>query len=289
MTAVAARLESVRKSLATRVVLDDVSYEAPTGAVVALLGPNGAGKTTSLSLLLGLRRPDRGTAQLFGDDPRRASTRRRLGVTPQETAFPSTLRVREVLELVRAHYPQPLAAGEVFARFGLAELARRQTGGLSGGERRRLAVALAFVGSPELVVLDEPTTGLDVESRQATWTAIRSYAAEGGTILLTTHYLEEAEALASIVVVLDRGRVLARGTLATIRAQAGLGRVRFRAERLPSRLAAIAVREGALLTIRTADPTATVKSLLDAGARLEALEVTPLPLEEALRTLQAAR
>ncbi|MCP9485979.1 MAG: ABC transporter ATP-binding protein [Gaiellaceae bacterium MAG52_C11] len=273
--------------MGARVILDDVSYEAPTGAIVALVGPNGAGKSTSLSLLLGLRRPDRGTASLFGADPRRATVRRRLGVTPQQMSFPSTLRVREVVELVRAHYVRPLPTDEICARFHLSALAGRQTGGLSGGEKRRLAVALAFVGSPDLVVLDEPTTGLDVESRQATWEAIRSYASEGGTILLTTHYLEEAEALASLVVVIDEGRVLADGTLAAIRTQAGLGRVRFRAEPISDRLAASAVREGEMITIRTADPTGVVRSLLEAGARLEALEVSPLPLEEALRTLQA--
>ena len=286
MTAFAVRLDRVQKSLGARIVLDDVSYEAPTGAVVALVGPNGAGKSTSLSLLLGLRRPDRGSASLFGANPRRASVRSRLGVTPQETAFPLTLRVREVIDLVRAHYERPLSTSDICARFGLAELADRLTGGLSGGEKRRLAVALAFAGAPELVVLDEPTTGLDVESRQATWAAIRAYAAEGGTVLLTTHYLEEAEALASLVVVIDRGRVLARGTVAAIRARAGSGRVRFRAEPLPDGLADGAVREGEMLTIRTADPTGVVRTLLASGARLEALEVTPLPLEEALRTLQ---
>ena len=286
MTAFAAQLDGVQKSLGARLVLDDVSYEAPTGAVVALVGANGAGKSTSLSLLLGLRRPDRGSASLFGADPRQASVRSRLGVTPQETGFPLTLRVREVIDLVRAHYERPLSTKDVCARFGLAGFADRLTGGLSGGEKRRLAVALAFAGAPELVVLDEPTTGLDAESRHATWAAIRAYAAEGGTVLLTTHYLEEAEALASLVVVIDHGHVLARGTVAAIRARAGSGRVRFRAEPLPDGLADGAVREGEMLTIRTADPTGVLRTLLACGARLEALEVTPLPLEEALSTLQ---
>ncbi len=286
MTAVAARLDGVRKSLGSRVVLHDVSYEAPVGSIVALLGQNGAGKSTSLSLLLGLRRPDAGRATLFGEDPRRARARRRIGVTPQETAFPTTLRVREIVDLVGAHYERPLPTATTCARFGLTDLAGRQTGGLSGGEKRRLAVALAFVGKPAMVVLDEPTTGLDVESRQATWEAIGSYAGEGGTVLLTTHHLEEAEALASLIVVIDCGRVLARGTLEEIRAQAGLGRARFRAEPLPDELAGTAVREGSMLAIRTTKPTDVVRRLLDAGARLDGLEVTPLPLEEALRELR---
>ena len=286
MSAAAARLEGVRKSFGSRLVLDDVSYEVPEGAVVALLGPNGAGKSTSLSLVLGLRRPDEGRAALFGADPRLARARRRVGVTPQETAFPSTLRVKEIVELVRAHYEQPLSTATCCARFGLTELSGRQAGGLSGGEKRRLAVALAFVGAPSLVVLDEPTTGLDVEARQRTWEAIHTYAGEGGSVLLTTHYLEEAEALASLVVAIAHGRVLARGTIAEIRAQAGLGRVRFRVEPLPAELAEIAVREGELLTIRTPTPTDVVRRLLHAGARLDGLEVTPLPLEDALQALQ---
>ena len=289
MSTAAARLDGVRKSFGSRVVLDGVTYEAPEGAVVALLGPNGAGKSTSLSLLLGLRRPDAGRATLFGADPRHARARRSVGVTPQETAFPSTLRVREIVDLVRAHYEQPLSTAASCGRFGLTELSGRQAGGLSGGEKRRLAVALAFVGAPDLVVLDEPTTGLDVESRQRTWESIRSYAGEGGTVLLTTHYLEEAEALASLVVVIDEGRVLVRGTIPQIRAQAGLGRVRFRFEALPDELAAIAVRDGDMLAIRATDPTDVIRRLLHAGARLDGLEVTLLPLEDALQALQGGR
>jgi ABC-2 type transport system ATP-binding protein len=216
MTAIAA-LEHVTKSFGTRTALSDVSFAAPRGAIVALLGPNGAGKTTALSLLVGLRRPDTGTAHLFGADPRRTESRRRLGVTPQESAFPLTLRVREIVDLVRAHYPRPLRTDELLERFGLAKLAERQTGGLSVGERRRLAVALAFAGAPELVVLDEATTGLDVDSRRAAWEAIRDYAENGGTVLLTTHYLEEAEALCEEIALIGRGRIMARDTAAGLK------------------------------------------------------------------------
>ena len=175
------------------------------GQLVGLLGPNGAGKTTLLRLVSGLRRPDSGTVRLFGGDPRDASSRIALGTTPQETGLPPTLRAGEVVDLVGGHYPAPDDPGELLARFGLEDLVARQTGGLSGGQKRRLAVALALVGRPRLVLLDEPTTGLDVEARHVLWQALRDYHADGATVLLTSHYLEEIEALAERVVV-DRRR-----------------------------------------------------------------------------------
>jgi ABC-2 type transport system ATP-binding protein len=277
-----AALAHASKSFGDRHAVVDLSFEAEPGMVVALLGPNGAGKTTALSLLVGLRRPDRGRAFLFGSDPRRAATRRSLGVTPQEAAFPGTLRVREIVELVRAHYPRPAPTAALLGRFGLAELAARQAGGLSGGERRRLSVALAFVGSPALVILDEPTTGLDIESRRETWNAIRSYSAGGGTVVLTTHHLEEAEALATHAVVIDHGRVSRHGPVAELKGSSGLGRVRFRSERIPLDLEGRVVAEDGWITVYTSRPTAVIRTLIGAGARLEHLEVTPLSLEEAL-------
>jgi ABC-2 type transport system ATP-binding protein len=209
----AAALRGVTKRFGGLVALEDVDLELRHGEVLALLGPNGAGKTTALSLMLGLRRPDVGRAELFGADPRRAGSRAAVGVTPQESGFPPTLRVSEIVDLVRAHFATPVATADLLARFGLVECARRQAGGLSGGERRRLSVALAFAGSPRAVFLDEPTSGLDVEARRAVWSELEEYAVAGGTILLTTHYLEEAEALASRVALLSRGRIAAAGSL----------------------------------------------------------------------------
>jgi ABC-2 type transport system ATP-binding protein len=209
---IAASLKGVTKRFGTVVALDDVDLELQGGEVLALLGPNGAGKTTALSLMLGLLRVDVGRAELFGSDPRHLRSRAAVGVTPQESGFPPTARVREIIDLVRAHFEAPVARDELLGRFGLRDVARRQTGALSGGERRRLSVALAFAGRPRAVFLDEPTTGLDVESRRALWSELQAYAASGGTILLTTHYLEEAEALASRVVLLARGRIAAEGS-----------------------------------------------------------------------------
>jgi ABC-2 type transport system ATP-binding protein len=209
---IAAALRGVTKRFGSVVALDQIELELCRGEVLALLGPNGAGKTTALSLMLGLRRPDVGRAELFGADPRRPASRAAVGVTPQDASFPPTLRMCEVADLVRAHYAAPISTAELLERFGLVESSRRQLGGLSGGERRRLSVALAFAGQPLAVFMDEPTTGLDVEARRAVWSELRAYAAAGGTILLTTHYLEEAEALASRVVLLSLGRIAAEGS-----------------------------------------------------------------------------
>ncbi len=209
---ITAALRGVTKRFAGVIALDGVDLELRSGEMLALLGPNGAGKTTALSILLGLRRPDAGHAELFGADPRRHTSRASVGVTPQDASFPPTLRVCEVVDLVRAHFAAPVSAAGLLARFGLTEHARRQVGGLSGGERRRLSVALAFAGRPLAVFLDEPTTGLDIEARRSVWSELGAYAAAGGTILLTTHYLEEAEALATRVALLSRGRLVAHGS-----------------------------------------------------------------------------
>ena len=209
---IAAALRGVTKRFGSLVALDAVDLELRGGEVLALLGPNGAGKTTALSVVLGLRRPDRGRAELLGLDPRSRDARAAIGVTPQEAGFPPTLRVHEIVDLVRAHFAAPVPTAELLARFGLTDCRRRQAGGLSGGERRRLSVALAFAGQPLAVFLDEPTTGLDVEARRSLWQELQAYAAAGGTILLTTHYLEEAEALATRVALLARGRIAAEGS-----------------------------------------------------------------------------
>jgi ABC-2 type transport system ATP-binding protein len=185
-----------------------------------------------------------------------------------------------VIDLVRAHYPEPLSSSLLYERFGLASLAHRQLGGLSGGERRRVAVALAFAGAPKLVVLDEPTVGLDVGSRHAVWDAIRAHVDRGGTLLLTTHHLDEAEALASRVVLLDSGAIVADGAIGEIKAAAGLTRIRFRA--IPELEVDGAERDGAFMCMLEPDAGAAVARLVRAGVPLVDLEVRPLTLEEAL-------
>ncbi len=283
---VLAQLRGVYKRFGQTEALRGVDFAIHPGEMVALLGPNGAGKTTAITILLGLRRPDQGEARLFGHDPRLPRTRRQIGATPQETGLPSRLTVGEVVELVRAHYPSPLPSATILERFDLLDLERRQTGGLSGGQRRRLAVALAFAGNPRVVFLDEPTTGLDVEARHALWTAIRSYVQEGGTILLTTHYLEEAEALATRVVVLDHGQVLAEGSVEAIRAQVRLTRIRFRAAALPALPGVLRIEQDqGMYILYTPDGDALVKELVRQEVAFTDLEVRPSPLEEAYLVL----
>lgn len=275
-----AALEGVTKRFGLVAALDDVSFAIASGDVLAILGRNGAGKSTALAVLLGLRCPDAGTARLFGVDPRRASARQLVGVALQESAFPATLRVRELVELVRAHYVFPLSVPVVLRRFGIETLSNRQLGGLSGGERRQVAVALAFAGRPSLVVLDEPTAGLDGEARRSVWAAIRAHADEGGTVLLTTHHLEEAEALATRVVLIDVGAVVTDGSVASIKAGAGLTRLTFRAP--PEVTIEGAERDGAIVRILTSDAGAVVERLVRENVRLDDLEVRPLTLEEAI-------
>lgn len=251
-----------------------------------MLGPNGAGKTTALRILVGLRRPDSGRALLFGLDPRQSAARQRLGCTPQETSLPPTLTVRETIDLVRAHFPRPVATELLLEWFDLGEAARRQTGGLSGGQRRRLAVALALAGAPDLLVLDEPTTGLDVAARRVVWDRIRAHAADGGAVLLTTHYLEEAEVLSTRVAVIANGRIRADASVAEIRAQTGLSRVRLTAQDVPD-IPGVVRRErlAGTTTLYVRDPGAAVRELVARNAALDGLEVASATLEEALATL----
>jgi ABC-2 type transport system ATP-binding protein len=270
--------------------LHDVSLRVEAGELVGLLGPNGAGKTTLLNLLTGIRRPSSGRVELFGGEPRLARNRRRIGVTPQETGLPPTLRVGECVDFVAAHFPDPMPRGELLERFGLADLARRQTGGLSGGQKRRLAVALAFVGRPSLIFLDEPTTGLDVSARHGLWEAIRGYHADGGTVLLTSHYLEEVEALAERVVVIGSGRVLADDTVDAVKSRVGVRRVSLHvAHELPALPGILQEsRVDGRTDLLTTDSDQLVRDLVTTGVSFKDLEIRPTSLEDAFLTLTAA-
>jgi ABC-2 type transport system ATP-binding protein len=284
-----AELSAVTKRFGATVALDGVDLRVEQGETLALLGPNGAGKTTALAVMTGLRRPDSGHAAVFGLPPSDRRALAQIGVTPQDTGFPQTLRVGEIVDLVRRHYADPLPAAEVLERFGLERLDRRQAGGLSVGERRRLAVALAFVGRPRFVLLDEPSTGLDVESRRELWRAIRDFASSGGTVLLTTHHLEEADELASRVVVLEAGRVVASGAPAALRRRARMKRIRLRAAPIPHLPEVLSVsRDDGRLTLYTEDAEGVVRRLVREEVAIEDLEVAPASLEEAFLLLTGA-
>jgi ABC-2 type transport system ATP-binding protein len=282
-----AELVAAVKRRGSRLALDGLDLAIAPGERVALLGPNGAGKTTAIALLLGRLRPDGGEARLFGGDPADARSRMAVGATPQETDFPATLRVGEIVDFVRAHFPDPEGRDVLLARFGLEALARRPAGKLSGGERRRLALALAFAGRPRLVFLDEPTTALDVGGRRQLWAEIQRFTAEGGTLCLTTHYLDEVEALATRVVVLDRGRPIADGTPDEIRRAIGLARVGFAGGPDPGALPGVVrvERRGARTLVWTREPDALVRALVAAPEPFHGLEVSPASLEEAFLVL----
>jgi ABC-2 type transport system ATP-binding protein len=224
-TPVLARLRGVRHHYGKTRALDALDLEVPAGQVLALLGPNGAGKTTAINLLLGLQCPDAGSAELFGMSPRLLEARRRIGVMLQSAGIQDTLKVRELIELTRSYYPNPRSVADCVALAGLDGLMERRYGQLSGGQQRRVQFALAVCGRPQLLFLDEPTTGLDIEARQALWKAIRELVAQGCAVLLTTHYLEEAEALADRVVVVNQGRLVAEGSVAQVRARVSQRRI----------------------------------------------------------------
>ncbi|MFD8559584.1 ABC transporter ATP-binding protein [Streptosporangium canum] len=285
MTILARAIDATRHYGAV-LALDRVSLDIRAGELVGLLGPNGAGKSTLINLFVGLRRPTSGTVELFGGSPLDPALRRGIGVTPQETGLPESLRLGEIVDFVSAHFPERYGTAELLARFGLGDLVRRQVGGLSGGQKRRLAVALAFAGRPRLVFLDEPTTGLDVEARRTLWEGIRSFHADGGTVVLTSHYLEEIEALAQRVTVIGQGRVLADGTVQAVRDVVGVRRVSFAAPAVPDLPGILrsSIEDGRVHLLTT-DSDLLVTELVRAGTAFADLQVRPTSLEEAFITI----
>jgi ABC-2 type transport system ATP-binding protein len=279
-----ARLDGAVKTYGSVRALDGFSLAVEPGEIVALLGPNGAGKTTAINALLGLTKLQSGTAQLFGGGIE--AGRRFVGVTPQEMAFPGNLTIREIVDFVRSHYPDPLPTDRVLTRTGLTALERRRCGDLSGGEMRRLAVAAAFSGNPRLVFLDEPTTGLDVESRRAVWEMIRSFRGDGGAVLLTTHYLEEAERLATRIAFIRRGRAVSAEEFEL--ARNARGRIIFQCTVAPSladpRITVRGLDDGYELSGMSSDDL--VKVLVHSGADFRELRIPGNGLEDAFVELQ---
>lgn len=283
-------VRGVTKRFGDHVALDDVTLDIETGSIVGLLGPNGAGKSTLLSLIAGTRSADAGQVELLGGSPRDPRNRRALGSTPQETSFPDALRVGEVIDFVGRHFPERYSTAELAEEFGLTPFLRRQTGALSGGQRRRLAVALAFVGRPKLVLLDEPTTGLDVQGREALWAAVRRQRAAGATIIVTSHYLEEIEALAERVVVIGAGRVVADDALPTILRRVGQHRLSLRSDEAPAIARAVEASrvetdEAGTHLFFVPDPDAAVRTLVRSELPFSGLSVRGATLEEAFLIL----
>jgi ABC-2 type transport system ATP-binding protein len=285
-----ASLRGVSKTFGTTRALDNLTLTLHPGEVVALLGPNGAGKTTAVRLLLGLTRPDQGTVRLFGRDSDDPIARVRTGAMLQIARVPESLRVREHIQLFRSYYPSPLPLDKVMAIAGVTDIATRLFGTLSGGQKQRVLFAMAICGNPDLIFLDEPSVGMDIESRRALWGRVRELSALGKTVLLTTHYLEEADALASRVVVLNRGTIVAQGTSQEIKGLVSGRKVRCISRLSVETLAALPTvtsvtpdRDGVILT--AVDSDAAVRALLIADSSAHGLEVSGAALEDAFLEL----
>jgi len=223
-------VHSLRKTFGATVAVKDVSLTVGRGEIVGILGPNGAGKTTTVEMIAGLTRPDAGRAEILGHDPQRdpAAVRQVLGVQLQESRLPARMRVEEALRLYASFYPEPADIDELIALLGLEERRRTAFDDLSGGQQQRLSIALALVGRPQVVLLDELTTGLDPRGRRETWALVERVRDTGVTVLLVTHFMDEAEHLCDRVVVIDAGRVVAAGTPAELTAAGAEPSLRLR-------------------------------------------------------------
>ncbi len=306
----AASLHEVTKRYSNGVVaLDRVSLELQNGEIVALLGPNGAGKSTAVKLMMGLTSPTKGRVRVFCGDPRVAGNRLRTGVMLQVGRAPEMLRVREHVEIMRGYYPRPLPVADIVRAAGLEGIEERMFGQLSGGQKQRVLFALALAGDPDLIFLDEPTVGLDIEARRRMWAEIRSLRSRGKTVLLTTHYLEEADALADRIIVLSKGRVICEGSPAEVRASAsGQSASRDRDDSrspLPnikllsfqttlSRELILSLggvqkveTSGSGVVVTTSTPESTLRELLALDLELSGLDVRSPALEDAFLALTA--
>ena len=287
---VVAQLRGISKTFGNVQALRNLNFTVRSGELLALLGPNGAGKTTAVKLFLGLARPTTGTVSVFGGNPVHAAVRTRMGAMLQVAKVPETLRVREHIDLFSSYYPRPLASAETLAIAGLQEIKDRPFGELSGGQKQRVLFALALCGDPDILFLDEPTVGLDVEARRLLWEQIRKLVGRGKTVLLTTHYLEEADALADRVAVINRGEIIAEGTPSEIKARTCGRRIRcvssldletLRA--FPGVAEVRRDRDG--YEIRAVEAEPVLRELLLRDSKVRGIEVVGAGLEEAFLAL----
>jgi|HubBroStandDraft_6_1064221.scaffolds.fasta_scaffold14879_3 ABC-2 type transport system ATP-binding protein len=287
---IVASLEGVNKNYDNIKALRDVDFRVCAGEVVALLGPNGAGKTTAVKLLLGLLQPNSGKVRVLGGDPTNPQNRMRTGAMLQVGRVPETLRVREHIDLFSSYYAKPMPLAEVLSAAGLEKISDRKFGDLSGGQKQRVLFALAICGDPDLIFLDEPTVGLDVEARRLLWDEIRHMVQRGKTVLLTTHYLQEADALADRVAVINQGEIIAQGTPTEIKTKTSGKRIRCitslstdSLRQLPGVTEVKDDREAVEIHAREAEPV--VRELLARDSTVSGLEINSAGLEEAFLAL----
>ena len=287
---VVAGLERVTRQFGAVTALAGVDLAIPEGRVVGLLGPNGAGKTTIVRLLLGMMKPGSGNVRVFGGDPRSTTVRVRIGAMLQVGKVPETLRVREHIELFSSYYPRPLPCSETIGIAGLERVAGRLFGELSGGQKQRVLFALAICGNPDLLILDEPTVGLDVEARHALWDRVRDLVSRGKTIILTTHYLDEADALSDQIVVINKGSIIAQGSPREIKSSIGGKLIRCVSALTPADVqllpGVLQARESrGVLEVRASSPDDVIRQLLHRDPSLSAIEVTSTNMDDAFLAL----
>ncbi len=288
-----ALIAGATKTYARRTVLDHFDFAVGAGAITALLGPNGAGKSTVAGLITGRIEADAGTVQLFGMNPRNQTARARMGIMLQSGGLPETLTVAETVDLHAGYFARRLPTAEVLEHAGLTALAKRRCDRLSGGEARKVQFALAIAGAPDLLVLDEPTTGFDPESRRAMWRLVRAKADAGTAVLLATHHMDEAEALADRIVVIADGRIIADGPPAAIKSAVAATLIRLRtripAARLQKLGGVVQVDQiGTETIILTTRPRIALETLFAIDPALADFEVTNASLEDALAALVSA-
>jgi ABC-2 type transport system ATP-binding protein len=284
-------VERLTKRYGSLTAVDDLSFEVPEGQLLALLGPNGAGKSTTIDMVLGLTRPDAGRVSLFGGSPAKAVASGLVGGMLQTGSLVENLSVRELVTMVASLYPHPLPVGEVLDLSGTTAFADRRTNKLSGGQTQRVRFAIALVADSDLLLLDEPTAALDVESRREFWATMRAIAAKGKTVIFATHYLEEADAYADRIVLLARGRIVADGSTTEIKAKVG-GRT-IRATLPDAEIAQLAGlagvttvdRQGDTVTLTCIDSDQALRGLLDQFPAVHDIEIRGAGIEEAFVAL----
>lgn len=293
MATIVASLDSVSRKLGQTQALDSLTLALHSGEILALLGPNGAGKTTAVRVLMGLLRPDTGSVRLFGKAPALAQ-RSRIGAMLQVSGVPDTLTVAEVLRSFRAYYSHPMPLDEVIALTELDDILTKRFGRLSGGQRQRALLALAVCGDPDLLFLDEPTVGLDVGARRQLWALVRRLAAQGRAVLLTTHYLEEADALATRVAVIHQGRLIADSSPQQLKSRVPTRKLRCRTQLPLASIQALASvssasRQDGWTTVATCDAESVLRVMLAQDSELSGLEVNGASLESAFMALTQGR
>jgi ABC-2 type transport system ATP-binding protein len=298
MTKPAIRLSGLTKKFGTLTAVNNVDLTIQPGEVVALLGPNGAGKSTTIDLLLGLARPTDGTAELFGEDPRRAIVTGRVGAMLQGGALLKTTTVRESVALIHALHKHPLSIDEAMQRAGVTELAKQKIGSLSGGQMQRARFAVAVVSNPDLLLLDEPTAAMDVAARHSFWESMREFTDLGKTVVFATHYLDEADTFADRIVIMNDGRIIADGTPSEVKSVVTGRTVSFTLSGGPStssgtddetfaHLVGVTplARKGSRIALQTEDSDATLRALLGSFPQATDIEIVSRNMDDAFMAL----